>query len=184
MISALSLAHCLPWNNSISLTWHTFGCISWGERIWQQLLSSETWEPETEVLFLFIFHFPSSWLIPITTTTPPPRRTLSSCFRDGVVMFCEGTAHTSTENKHYSCFSFLGNPPYHRVHPPVCLTLELLLFFHHPSPSHSLEWWSHTSKRRTHRALSSLHEATRRGGRGLLFYCETVLCPACQVCFL
>lgn len=44
----------------------------------------------------FVFNFPSSF--------PHPPRTLTSCFRDDVVMFCEGTAYTSTENKHYSCF--------------------------------------------------------------------------------
>ena len=52
----------MPWNNSISLTWQMFGYISWGEGIWQQLLSSETWEPETEVFFISHHHcqFPSS----------------------------------------------------------------------------------------------------------------------------
>lgn len=44
----------------------------------------------------FVFNFPSSF--------PHPPRTLTSCFRDDVVTFCEGTAYTSTENKHYSCF--------------------------------------------------------------------------------
>ena len=69
-----------------------FGYISWGEGIWQQLLSSETKKPETEV-------FPSSIVISFHLLW-----TLTSCFRDDVVMFCEGTAHTSKENKHYSCF--------------------------------------------------------------------------------
>ena len=62
--------------------------------------------------FVFVY-FPFSIVMvdshnhhPLYPSPLPPRRTLSSCFRDGVVMFCEGTAHTSTENKHYSCFSF------------------------------------------------------------------------------
>lgn len=53
-------------------------------------------------LKFFKFHPPSSLLI-----LSHPLWTLTSRFRDDVVMFyCEGTAHTSTENKHYSCFLF------------------------------------------------------------------------------
>lgn len=79
--NSMSLANWMPWNNSISLTWQMFGCISWGEGIWQQLLSSETWEPETEVIILFFFHFPSSLLIPIPSEPSVlASGMMSSCF--------------------------------------------------------------------------------------------------------
>lgn len=148
----MSLAYCMPWNNSISLTWQMFGYISWGEGIWQQLLSSETLEPETEV-----FSFS------IVIVDSHPLWTLSSCFRDDVVMFCEGTAHTSMENKHYSFFFFsqLYFTPYHCVHPWMFLTLVLVLFFLSMKGSllslHSPKWWSHISKRWIYGASSSLH---------------------------
>lgn len=51
--------------------------------------------------FLFFIFHRHCWF--------PSPSSLSSCFRDDVVMFCEGTAHTSMENKHYSCFLFSVN---------------------------------------------------------------------------
>lgn len=54
------------------------------------------------VFFVFFFHFPSSLLIPILFEPS----VLVSGMMSSCSFFCEGTAHTSTENKHYSCFSF------------------------------------------------------------------------------
>lgn len=94
---------CLSFKNQQKILNLTNVCLPGrGEGRRQQLLSSETSEPETEVSSL-VFHRRRSH----------PLRTLSSRFRDDVVVvvfffFCEGTANTSTENKHYSCFlSFL-----------------------------------------------------------------------------
>lgn len=71
-----------------------FGYISWGEREYgNSCFLQRLKEPETEVYSFSIF-----------IVSHPPRA-LTSCFRDDV-MFCEGTAHTSTENKHYSCFLY------------------------------------------------------------------------------
>lgn len=80
-------------------------------------------EPETEG-----FSFSSSIII----ADSHPLWTLTARFRDDVVMFyCEGTAHTSMENKHYSCFlSFfrsVSNTSYHCAHPWMCLMLVLVL---------------------------------------------------------
>lgn len=110
-----------------------------------------------------------------------PLRTLSSCFRDDVVtFFCEGTAHTSTENKHYSCFLFsvILNPI------SLCSSLNvsdagISPVFPHSERGlvlslHSLSWWSHISKRWIHGASSSLHEATCGGN-----WCFTV-----RLCFV
>lgn len=47
-----------------------------------------------------------SFSFSIVIVNSHPLWTLSSCFRDDVVMFCEGTAYTSVENKHYSPFLF------------------------------------------------------------------------------
>lgn len=171
MISTLmSLADRMPWNNSISLTWQMFGYISWGEGIWQQLLSSETWEPETEVFSFSI----------VINSHPP--WTLSSRFRDDVVMFfCfvffrEGTAHTSTENKHYSCFSFPGSMnSYHRAHLWMCL---MLVFASNGSRLSVLSLnstrWSHISERRVSRGV-----VFAASGHLCGFWCFTV-----RLCFL
>lgn len=77
-------------------------------------------------------------------------------------LLCEGTAHTSMENKHYSCFFFFFLfsvtllTPYRCVHPWMCLTLVLVLSFLTMKGSHlsvftlTRRRWSHISERWIH----------------------------------
>lgn len=132
-----------------------------GEGIWQQLLSSETWEPETEVLNICCFQVlhRHRWF------PPPLNPRLFSIFVSGMISSClflflicfvgRDRAHLNGEST-LSMFAFLINAPYHCAHPWMCLTLEFGLFSFPPHSSHLdalvciythfNSWWSHISR--------------------------------------
>lgn len=159
----------MPWNNNISLTWQMFGYISWGEGIWQQLLFSETLEPETEV-----FHFPSSLLFPILFEPAVlVSGMMSSCFAKGphTPQRIINTIHVFVSQQYFFFLVLL----HIIVFIFECVWIWYLSFF--PlnkrvksvfTPTHSLTRWSHISKRWIHGVLSSLHLAACGGFRILL----------------
>lgn len=124
----------------------------------------------------FHFIFPSTLSIPILfEASVLVSGMMSSCF-------CEGTAHTSMENKHYSCFLFWVMLHFYSI--SLCSSLNVSDAGMSPVIPYNervtsvvlLKQWSHISKWRIHGALSSLHLATCWG-----LNCTIVLHLACHV---
>lgn len=181
LFSTLSLASRMPWNNSISLTWQIVGYISWGEGIWQKLLSSETWEPETEV-FVFLF---STFHHRFPILLEPSRRV------SGMMSSCSAKGPRTPQRRINTIHVSFTSAPYHCVHLRMCLMLvSVRHLFLTPQRGrlrfcHSLKQWSHISEQSVHGTLR--RHAHRVAGvcSGVfgffLFYCKIVLLQACQV---
>lgn len=127
MISPLSLACCMPWNNSISLTWHMFGYISGGggQEGGENMATAAFFRDLRAwgwILFILLLIFPSSLSILLWT--------LTSCFRDDVVTPLQRGPHTpqwriNTIHVFFPRWCVTSSAPYHCAHPWMCLTLVL-----------------------------------------------------------
>lgn len=175
LFSTLSLASRMPWNNSISLTWQIVGYISWGEGIWQKLLSSETWEPETEV-FVFLF---STFHHRFPILLEPSRRV------SGMMSSCSAKGPRTPQRRINTIHVSFTSAPYHCVHLRMCLMLvSVRHLFLTPQRGrlrfcHSLKQWSHISEQSVHGTLRRhAHRAAGVCSGVFGFFCFTV-----RLCF-